>query len=82
MLFVSTTRARDLFYLTGVYCAYGNEKDGYIYNQFIQELYKIKGMPYDPVDHVKKAERAAKREATAPKHTNNRKSKFTDSMSE
>lgn len=80
LLFVSTTRARDLLYLTGVYCAYGSEKDGYTYNQFIHELYQIKGMPYDPVDHVKEAERAAKREAAALKRANSRKSRFTNNM--
>lgn len=61
LIFVSSTRARNLLYLTGVYVAYGSEKDGYTYNQFVRELYEIKGMPYDPVDHVKEAERAAKR---------------------
>ncbi len=67
LLFVSATRARDLLYLTGVYVAAGNEKEGYTYNQFLRELYEIKGMDYDPVDHVKEAEKAAKREAAAAK---------------
>lgn len=80
LLFISTTRARDLLYLTGVYYAYGSERDGYTYNQFIHELYQIKGIPYDPVDHVKEAERAAKREAATLKRANNRKSKFTNNM--
>ena len=76
LLFVSTTRARDLLYLTGVYVAYGSEKDGYTYNQFVRELYEIKGMPYDPVDHVKEAERAAKREAAALRRAERRKGKL------
>lgn len=65
LLFVSTTRARDRLYLTGVYVAYGSEKEGYTYNRFLRELYEIKGMPYDPIDHVKEAEKATKREAAA-----------------
>lgn len=60
LLFVASTRARDRLFLTGVYVAYGSEKEGYTYNQFLRELYTIKELPYDPVDHKKEAERAAK----------------------
>lgn len=72
LLFVSTTRARDLLYLTGVYVAYGSEKEGYIYNQFVRELHDIMGKFYDPIDHVKEAERAAKREAAKLKRAERR----------
>lgn len=75
LLFVSTTRARDRLYLTGVYVAYGSEKEGYGYNQFLRELYEIKGMDYDPVDHVKEAEKAAKREAAALRRAERKKSR-------
>lgn len=72
LLFVSTTRARDLLYLTGVYVAAGSEKDGYTYNQFLEELHAITGKFYDPIDHVKEAERAAKREAAKLKRAERR----------
>lgn len=69
LLFVSTTRARDLLCLTGVYVAYGSEKEGYIYNQFVKELYEIMDKFYDLVDHEKEAERDAKREAAKLKRS-------------
>ena len=81
LLFVSTTRARDLLYLTGVYVAYGSEKEGYTYNQFLRELYDIKDMFYDPVDHAKEAERAAKREAAALKKASRGKGKMSSGSS-
>lgn len=72
LLFVSATRARDLLYFTGVYVAYGSEKEGYTYNQFVKELYEIMGKFYDPIDHEKEAERAAKREAAKLKRAQRR----------
>ena len=63
VLFVALTRARDELYVTGTYISSGNEKDGYIYNQFLKEIYDIKGMAYDPIDHEKEAEKAAKKAA-------------------
>ena len=62
-MFVALTRARDELYVTGTYISSGNEKDGYIYNQFLKEIYAIKGMAYDPIDHEKEAEKAAKKAA-------------------
>lgn len=60
LLFVSTTRARDTLYLTGVYVAYGSEKEGYTYNQFLNKLYGLLSIPYDPVDHEKEERKARK----------------------
>ena len=63
LLFVSTTRAKDMLYLTGVYVAYGSEKEGYTYNQFLQKLYELLDLPYDPIDHEKEEAKARKAEA-------------------
>lgn len=48
LLFVSSTRARDELYLTGKYVSFGSAKDGYTYNPFLVELYKIAGQSFMP----------------------------------
>jgi superfamily I DNA/RNA helicase len=67
LLFVTMTRAREELYVTGQYKAYGTEAEGYTYNQFLEELYKIKGQAFDPVDHEAEAEKAAKEAAAKAK---------------
>ena len=67
LLFVSMTRAREELYVTSQYKAYGSEAEGITYNQFLKELYDIKGMAFDPVDHEAIAEKAAKEEAAKAK---------------
>ena len=47
LLFVSCTRARDELYVTGVYTAYGSEKAGYTYDQFLKECYDCSGLKFD-----------------------------------
>lgn len=46
LLFVSCTRARDELIVTGDYTAYGSAKEGYVYNQFLKELYDITGKEF------------------------------------
>ena len=47
LLFVSCTRARDELIVTGDYTAYGNAKTGYVYNQFLKNLYDVVGQKFD-----------------------------------
>ena len=69
LLFVSCTRARDELYVTGVYTAYGSEKAGYTYDQFLKECYDCSGLKFDSATienerTLRKLERkAAKKEA-------------------
>ena len=51
VLFVSLTRARNLLYVTAQYKVGGNEKDGYIYNQFLNTIYVLLDKEMDPIDH-------------------------------
>ncbi len=71
LLYVAMTRARDILYLTGQYVAYGNyAKEGYTYNQFLQELFEVDGRDYDPEGAIsahQKALRLAKAEAEKAK---------------
>lgn len=70
LMFVSMTRAREELTVTGQYICYGNREDGYTPNQFLAEVYKILGEPYDPVDHEaekKRAEKEAQRKAKKKK---------------
>ncbi len=62
LLFVAMTRARDELYISGKYNAYGTEKDGYTYNQFLHDLYVIQDMTFDPTDYDKLNRRAEKEE--------------------
>lgn len=70
LLFVSCTRARDELYVTGVYTAYGSEKAGYTYDQFLKECYDISGQKFDSATienerKMKKAEAKARKKAEA-----------------
>lgn len=72
LLFVSSTRARDELYVTGVYTCGGSEKRGYVYNQFLQNCYEAENMIFDPNTIEKqremlKAERKAAKEAEKAK---------------
>lgn len=73
LLFVSMTRARDQLYMTGVYVAYGSEKEGYTYNQFVYDFHRLLKLPYDPVDHEREAKKAAKAAEAAAKKSSRRK---------
>lgn len=61
LLFVSMTRARDELFITGQYIAYGN-KECYVYNRFLEEVFDALGEKYDPVDHEKEKLEAEKKE--------------------
>ena len=50
LLYVAMTRARKELFVSGLYTAYGSQKDGYTYNQFLKELYDIVGNVFVPVD--------------------------------
>lgn len=54
LLFVAVTRARDLLSITGEFICGGNAKEGYIYNRFLEELYKINDMYYTTTDPLEK----------------------------
>lgn len=63
LLFVSVTRARDELYVTGQIKLSGNEKDGYAYNRYVEEVHAITKTPLeydDPEKKEKKAKRIAK----------------------
>ena len=49
LLFVAATRARDELYITGQFVSFGSAKDGYIYNQFLNESYAAIGNRFEPV---------------------------------
>lgn len=69
LLFVSMTRARDELTVTGQYIAFGTKETGYTNNQFLEEVHKLLGVTYDPVDHEaekKKAEKEKKGRKAAP----------------
>ena len=67
LLFVAMTRARDELYLTGNYTIGGNEKDGYEFNQFLVELYEIKGQHFITTDPMKAVRDAEKKRKAAEK---------------
>ena len=54
LMYVSMTRARDELYMTGQYVAYGNKRDGYIYNRYLQEAYAAAGFEFAPGEPPKK----------------------------
>jgi superfamily I DNA/RNA helicase len=66
LLYVSMTRAKDELYVTSQFIAYGSEKEGYTFNQFVEELYAITGEQYIPLDpDADKKKEAAKKAAAA-----------------
>ena len=48
LMYVSATRARDELYITGNYKAYGNKRDGVVYNRYLQEAYDAGGFEFAP----------------------------------
>lgn len=62
LLFVSATRARDILYITGKYVCYGSQKDGYVYNPFLKELYDIVGQSFMPAPRSKEEKELVKKE--------------------
>lgn len=67
LLFVSMTRARDELYITGQYIAFGTKEQGYTNNQFLEEVYKLMGKTYDPVDHEAERKKAEKEQSKRQK---------------
>lgn len=61
LLFVALTRARDELYVTGEYVAFGSEEKvgangvtgGYVYNQFLHEIFVLLDEKWDPTDYKK-----------------------------
>lgn len=75
LLYVSMTRAKNILYVTGQYVVPGTKSvakkaGGPTYNQFLEELMMLRGIPYvpdDPKAAEKKAARRTKANASAGK---------------
>ncbi len=65
LLYVAMTRARKELFVSGTYTAYGNQKDGYTYNQFLKELYDIVGNVFVPIDPDLQKKKAQKESEAA-----------------
>ncbi len=65
LLYVAMTRARKELYVTSLYTAFGNAKDGVTYNQFLKELYDIVGNVFMPIDPDAQIKKLAKENAAA-----------------
>ena len=67
-MYVSATRARDELVITGNYKAYGNKRDGIVYNRYLQEAYEAAGFefaPGEPPVKKKKKEEEDKKTSSA-----------------
>ena len=63
LVFVAITRARDELHVSGLYNAFGSQKDGYVENMFLKEIFEALNEPFDSIDYEKEAERKAKKKA-------------------
>lgn len=54
LLFVAITRAKDELYVTGQYNAYGSEKNGYVANMYLREVFESLDLDFAS-EHERKA---------------------------